>query len=338
MNLIARPLQLTLADWGQLQSTFNDRTIFTTPAWLSFLAESQKAVPVFAEIVAGKRAVGYFAGLIFSALGVKILGSPMPGWSTSYMGPNLCAGVSRPDALRAIVRCAFEQWGCAHVELMDRGISCDDAAALGYAFRRFAGFEIDLSQSEERLFSGMTSACRRCIRSADKRGVVIEEAQDDQFVDDYFDQLLDVFRRQGLVPSYGRERVWSLVRHHRGTERLLLLRARDPEGQCIATGIFPAMNDTMYFWGGASWRASQRYRPNEALQWYAIRYWKASGIRRYDMGGGGEYKRKYGGNDIVIPWVRVSKYAGLETLRTAARHVVSWSQLLRGRVSVQLYG
>ncbi len=338
MSLIARPLELTAEDWGRVHATFDDRTVFSAPEWLSFLVESQQAKPVFAEILLGNRAVGYFSGLVFNTLGVKILGSPMPGWTTSYMGPNLCPGIFRPDAVRAIVRCAFEQWRCAHVELMDRGISCQDAAALGYAFRTFSGFEIDLTQSEERVLANMTSACRRCIRSAEKRGVVIERAHDDEFVDDYFDQLLDVFKRQGLVPHYGKDRVRCLIKHHRGTERLLLLRARDPQGQCIATGIFPAMHDTMYFWGGASWRASQCYRPNEALQWHAMRYWKAVGIRRYDMGGGGEYKRKYGGREIVVPWLRASKYCGLETLRAAARHIVSWSQLMRGRVRAQLYG
>lgn len=334
MSLRAQPVPLTLDDWGRLHATFQDRTVFATGEWLSFLAESQQAKPVFAEILVGTRVVGYFAGLILNVLGVKILGSPMPGWTTSYMGLNLSAGVPRPEAVRAIVHCAFEQWGCVHVELMDRSMSCNEAEAFGYSFRRFSGFEIDLSRSEERLWAGMTSACRRCIRSAARQGVVVEQAEDDEFVDDYFDQLLDVFGRQGLAPSYGRDRVRCLVRHHRGTKRLLLLRARDPQGHCVATGIFPAMHDTMYFWGGASWRASQQCRPNEALQWHAMRYWKAVGIRRYDMGGGGEYKRKYGGSDIVVPWLRASKYPGLETLRTAARHVVSWSQRLRGKVSV----
>jgi hypothetical protein len=47
------------------------------------------------------------------------------------------------------------------------------------------------------------------------------------------------------------------------------------------------------------------------LQWAAIRYWKAKGIRAYDMGEG-EYKRKYGGREISGVWVRRSKYRMLE--------------------------
>ena len=49
--------------------------------------------------------------------------------------------------------------------------------------------------------------CRRCIRKAEKKGVIIEEAQDLRFSTEYFAQLTDVFAKQNLVPTYGIERV-----------------------------------------------------------------------------------------------------------------------------------
>ena len=52
---------------------------------------------------------------------------------------------------------------------------------------------------------------------------------------------------------------------------LLLLRAREPDGRCIATAVLPWHHRTMYFWGGASYRQHQHLRPNEALIWYALR-------------------------------------------------------------------
>ena len=80
----------------------------------------------------------------------------------------------------------------------------------------------------------------------------VEEAQDLAFADDYYAQLKDVFAKQSLVPTYEVERVRELIKNLLPTGMLLLLRARDQEGNCIATGIFPAMNKTMYFRGGAS--------------------------------------------------------------------------------------
>jgi hypothetical protein len=47
---------------------------------------------------------------------------------------------------------------------------------------------------------------------------------------------------------------------------------------------------------------------------------KQKGLRSYDMGGGGEYKRKYGGSEIEVPWFRKSKYSWLRYMRELAEH------------------
>lgn len=326
-------LDVPLSDWGHLLAGCGDRTIFQTPEWLSFVAETQGAEPLLAAVLLDGRHAGYFAGLIVEKYGVRVLGSPMPGWTTSYMGVNLAPSVPRTRVIAELIRWAFDKLGCIHVELMDRRLTLEEASRMGCEFRRFAGFEVDLTRSEPRLFADMRSACRRCIRRADRLGVLIEEAHDPAFAEDYYAQLQEVFGKRALVPTYGIERVGALIRHLTGTGRLLLLRARDPGGRCIATGIFPAMNGTMYFWGGASRQDALRYRPNEALQWYAMKYWKARGAAQYDMGGGGEYKRKYGGRAITIPWIRQSKYPGLPILREAVRRLFDWRQRMLGRAS-----
>jgi CelD/BcsL family acetyltransferase involved in cellulose biosynthesis len=104
---------------------------------------------------------------------------------------------------------------------------------------------------------------------------------------------------------------------------VLLLRARSPSGKSIATGIFPAHGRSMYFWGGASWRSDQILRPNEAIFWHAIRYWKARGVEAFDLGGGGEYKRKYGGADIAVPHLMQSRFPGVSAMRGAAERIYS---------------
>lgn len=310
--------------------SFADHAIHQTREWLQFIAATQKAEPVLAVVQQGGAVVGRFTGLLIRKFGLRILGSPFPGWTTSYMGFNLQQGVSRLDALRALQTFAFRDLGCFHLEVMDRHISIEDAQQFGCKYQSHAGFEIDLSRSESDLLAGMDSACRRCIRKAEKEGVQLEEASDAAFVDEYYAQLQDVFAKQGIVPTYPKARVQALVEHLLPTGRLLLVRARNQDGVCIASGIFPAMNDTMYFWGGASYRPYQIVRPNEAVQWYAMRYWKARGIVKYDMGGGSEYKRKYGGRDIAVPWLRLSRYPFLEYLRNRAKRLFDYRQRLLG--------
>jgi hypothetical protein len=332
MNLEFVRIHPPLSKWGEILGTPEDRTIFQTPEWLSYVAKTQKAEIVLAVLKDQRQILGYFSGLIVRRLGLKILGSPLPGWTTSYMGFNLAAGVPRRIAVQALTRFAFDELDCVHLEIMDRELMVEDLKPLGFEHRWYTGFEIDLTQPEERLFASMSGACRRCIRRADNSGVTIEEAHDLDFADEYYSQLKDVFRRQSLVPAYGVDRVRELILHLYPTGSLLLLRARDPRGRCIATSIFPAMNGTMYFWGGASWREYQLLRPNEAIHWYAMKYWKQRGMRVYDMGGGGEYKRKFGGYEIQVPWVRISKYPWIPPMRELSRHVVSWRQLCLGKV------
>lgn len=324
-------LHLSQIDYDQAPSLdlFEDRTIFQTNDWLKFISHSQTAEPVIAQVKEKHRQVGRFTALVIKKCGLRILGSPFRGWTTSYMGFNLEPSISRTDALLALKDFAFRDLKCIHVEVMDRRLTPDDFQQAGYKYIIMSGFEIDLTKDDDKLFEAMKPACRRCIRKSTKVGVQVEEAKDLYFVDDYYNQLRDVFAKQKLVPTYTKERVRALVELLLPTGQLLLVRARNNKGECIATGIFPAFNDTMYFWGGASWRVWQHLRPNEAVQWFAMRYWKAKGISKYDMGGSGEYKRKYGGDQLAVPWGRKSKYAVFENLRSVARnlHVIKQTAL-----------
>ena len=329
-------LTITQVNYDQAPplSQFKDHTIFQTEEWLKFVSKSQNGEPVVAVVKDGIKIVGRFTGLIIKKLGMRILGSPFRGWTTSYMGFNLDPLVSRVDALLALNDFAFNELKCVHIEIMDRYFTTNDLKKAGYLFedKAFSGFEIDLTRDEETLFMAMESSCRRCIRKATKVGVKIEATNDSLFINDYWAQLEDVFAKQGLIPTYSKERVRSLIECLHPTGHLLLVRARNNEGNCIGTGIFPALNDTMYFWGGASWRSYQALRPNEAIQWFAMRYWKNKGIIKYDMGGGGEYKRKYGGYEIVVPWGRKSKYVALEQFRNLSKNIFNVKQRIYGLI------
>lgn len=322
-------IDIKTADWRLLDS-FADRTVFQTRAWLEFVAEAQSATPVLAEVRTGSDIVGYFTGLTFSKFGMKVLGSSFPGWTTPYMGFNLKPGVSRKDALAALEKFAWGDLKCLHLEVSDPNFTFADGEAWEFNAEYYGSYRTDLTKSEEELFHGMDSACRRCVRKAEKSGVIIEEAHELAFADEYYEQLKDVFAKQGLVPTYSVERVRSLVKHLEPTGNILLVRARDAEGKCIATGIYPGFNQIAEFWGNASFRAYQNVRPNEACHWYAMRYWKKRGATIFDWGGEGTYKEKYGCTPHRVPWFTKSKYQIVGTLRNEARNMFARKQKFLG--------
>ena len=232
-------LRLHRVDYDQAPrlESFEDHTIFQTKNWLNYVARTQNAEPVIAVIKDGSRPVGRFTGLIMKRYGLRILGSPAPGWMTFYMGFNLEPSYSRTDALLALKEFAFQDLRCVHIEISDRRISTEQYEQAGYANTIRTGFEIDLTKDEDELFAAMKSACRRCIRKASKVGVQVEAATDSLFADDYYAQLQNVFARQQVVPPYPKERVQTLIDELLPTGNLLLVRARDSQGLCIASRI-----------------------------------------------------------------------------------------------------
>jgi CelD/BcsL family acetyltransferase involved in cellulose biosynthesis len=297
------------------------RNVFCTPEWLEYVARTQRAEPVVAQVERDGAPVGAFTGLIVRRMGIRILGSPFQGWMTGPMGFELAPGESRSEAMEALARFAFRELGCLHMEVMDRGSSFAELAPVRGRVDRLPNFELDLQLEEDALFAGFTSACRRAIRKGEREGLSVEQAHGIEFADEYYEQLLEVFRRQGLGPPYGLDRVRELIRCVEPSGRLLLLRAVGPDGDRIATAIFPFAPDFGYFWGGASWEAHRILRPNEAIFWHAIRHFRERGVAVLNFGGGGDFKRKFGAPEIQIPVLRRSRVPGMLSLRDLAANV-----------------
>lgn len=320
-------IPLNEVPWHALDA-YQDRSPFQTRAWLEYLTRSQRGEPVVASIADAGRPVGYFTGVIVRKMGLRILGSPFRGWGTPYLGFNVAESVERHRLIEPLVEFAFRSLGCHFVEIVDRGMPCILPKPLrGGAERAFETMEIDLRQSEDAIFAAMESACRRCIRKAEKSGVTIEEARAEGFAEEYYAQLEEVFAKNGRSPPYGIDRPAKLIECVHPTGDLLLLRARSANGDNIATGIFPGRGSVAYFWGGASWRQHQHLRPNELLMWAAFRYWKARGITSFDMGGFAKYKQKFGARRVSYQHLVHSRYGLLIPLRDAAQRAwhLRWS-------------
>lgn len=316
-------------DWNRLDA-LDDRVLFQTREWLSFLAESQGAEPVVAVLRNDGEECGWFTGLVSTRLGVRVLGAPMPGWSTQYLGFNLLPGSSRRAALEALVPFAFGELRCSHFEVCDRWMRARELAGLDMQHDDVLTFVVDLRAGEDTLLKGMTPGTRQNLRKAQRLGLVVEDAEPEGFAAEYYGQLQDVFAKQRLVPTYPQRRVEQLIDHLYPTGRLQLIRVRAPDGTSIATALVAGLGQSAYFWGGASWRAYQQMRPNETLFWHAFTTWKGRGAQEFDFGGGGAYKRKYGATELVVPHARLSKWRLLAHLRDAAKRSVSARQQALG--------
>jgi CelD/BcsL family acetyltransferase involved in cellulose biosynthesis len=318
-------------EWGRIMRLYPDAEVFHSPQWLAYLAATQGVEPVVALVRAGGRPVGHFVGGIVRRFGVKILGSPMPGWATQHMGFLVDATVDKRAVAEAVLTYAFGELRCMHVELGNRSLTAEDMVGSSYVADPGATYMVDLEASEEEILARMNARTRTYVRRATRNALTAEVATDVGFADDYHAQLGEVFARQGLVPTYDVERVRHLVREVGPSGQLLLLRVRGPDGATLATGVSVGRNGIAVNWGTACSRAGMSLHPNELLWWEMMRTWRSRGATRFDMGGRGDYKAKYGGVPIPATTFRCSRFGMLEHARTAAERLVRARQRLEGR-------
>lgn len=333
--LTFRRLDPNTCDWDEIDAA-PDRVVYQTREWLRFVAEAQGADPVVADVFDERqRLVARFTGLIVRRFGLRILGSPFPGWNTGQVGFNLLEPVDPRLLAESLVAYAFGPLRCIHLEIIDPAFAGSDLSALGFRSTPLRTYRVALGRDEDAIFADMSSACRRAIRKATKSGVTVERASGVEFAEEYYAQLEDVFAKQSLRPGHGVDRVRQLIEAMEPTGRLLLLRSVSPQGDRIATGIFVGMNELAFYWGGASWRAYQQLRPNELLMWHAIRHWKGRGVSHLDLGGGTEegfadYKRKFGPDEVTMPSLRRSRFGLVGAARDTAAALAT-SRLLQRR-------
>jgi len=96
------------------------------------------------------------------------------------------------------------------------------------------------------------------------------------------------------------------VKHVGPSGNVLLIRARDAEGKCIAT---ESTLDSIRcgVWGNASFRSHQNLRPNEAAIGMPF-VTEGRGVTVYDWGGEGTYKESMVVFRHRVPWFTMSRY------------------------------
>jgi CelD/BcsL family acetyltransferase involved in cellulose biosynthesis len=324
MGLSFEQVPLANVPWAELDG-FADRTVHQTREWLAFLTETQAAQPVVLQIFSSGEAVGWFTGAVVKKFGLKILGSPMRGWTTAHMGFNLVDDALIASAVVALAKFATQSLNCVHVEVLDRRCT-SGVVPQGFRSTPLNGLVVGLQVDDEQLLLGMTKNGRRDVRKSLRSGVIVEEVdpKDPEFVAEYFAQVSQAFARRGLRPTYPQSRVQSMVDHLHPPGHLLLLRVRVPTGETAATGIFAGLaQGTASFTLQASDSEFHEWMPNEIMVFEALRAWRDRGAVSFDFGGreiGGpqDFKRKFGGTDLTTQWLRYSKYPSLEVARSLA--------------------
>ena len=134
------------------------------------------------------------------------------------------------------------------------------------------------------IWNGLSSACRRAVRKAEKSGIIILDECDSRFVEDYYPICQHVYRGSGRLPHLSKEfysTAWEILIPRGSIKALLAVHA----DQIVAGAIFLLFRKTAYYLSGASYDKAHSMRPNNLLQWKFIEWAVSNGYHTYDMGG-----------------------------------------------------
>lgn len=326
------------ARWDALIALYESRELFHRRVWLDYLAASRGIDIHLWAIRDGSHTVGYFCGGILQKGPFRILGSPLRGWGTNFMGPVANTDINQIDLLKAL-DCIAHDKHLAMTELESRIVSERAMVASHYEVDPGWTYFVTLTpENPDLMWRALDSTCRNRIRKAIKAGLTVEDTDDPRVADEFYDQYYNLMQKKGLVPSYPREYPRLLFRYLKKEDLLFALRVRDCTGRIIATGLFPHDDHTIYFWGGASQQDGRELCPNEYLHWKAMCLAADRDLRSYDMCGFGRFKKKFGGalmpikrwhkcHSRVVRWAR----SGYEVYMQRWIRLQGWWQAMRNR-------
>ena len=307
-------------------------TVFTTYEWISFIEQNQKAEPVVLELFDREKKVGLFVGLVVKKMGVRILGSPFEGWLTPDMGFIYIDRFDVNEALQCVARYAFKTLKCLYVQICDKRIKIEDLKSnIKYQTRTL--LKLSISSDVENIVSGFIRNGRRDVRASMRKGLEAKKVPfDNDFVDMYYSQLIDVFDKQNLKPFYNKQKLYDLVDAFKDSpEKVFAVAIFSEDNKCVATIMSLGFNQWGYYLGAASYRDYQRYLPNERAFLCFVEHWSTLCINDLDLVGYREYKMKYNPELIDVPVIYFEKIPGLLKIKGIMRKAISFVRVLRGK-------
>ena len=166
--------------------------------------------------------------------------------------------------------------------------------SAGFTYKPHLNFHVDCTDREA-MWTGLSETRKRQIHKAQKNGVVIEEAQTEQEVVDWYAILLDLYRRKVKTPLFPLSFFLAFFRQKRGI--YLLVKS---EGKVIGGIMCPIKEEQcIYEWFVCGMDTQYKaFSPSVMATWAAMEYAHTHHLARFDIMGAGEPGVPYGVRDF----------------------------------------
>ena len=267
---------LTYPGWDNLLLGNKGYSFFHSSIWARVLNESYGFTPVYFTSVANGRLetlvpLMEIKGIVFA--GKRGVSLPF----TDYCEPIIPAG--------GFLRCAMDvligygrRAGWRTLEIRGGGDELEGMPPSSF----FYGHTIDLSKSEEELFSSLRDSTKRNIRKALKEGVKVSRSRTPESMGEFYRLHCLTRKRHGLPPqpySFFRKIYQHILDKNLGFVSLAL-----HNGRVVAAAVYFHLGSKAIYKYGASDMHYQGLRANNLIMWEAIKWFGRNGFTEFCFG------------------------------------------------------
>lgn len=178
---------------------------------------------------------------------------------------------------------------------------------MQYIFEDHLNILIDLNKSEDVLWSEIYSRRRSQINKSERQGVSIKIFNDEKYIEESYNILLDVYRRAKLpLPSIG---YFKAAEKYLGEKGYLKFFGAFYGEKLIGVMYLLCYNCITYEWYIGSYNDYMKKHPNDLIIWEIFKWGQKNKFKIFDFGGAGkpdkeygvrEYKKKFGGSIVNL--------------------------------------
>lgn len=325
-----------LERWDELVMGFDNYRISHKLAWMQSLQSTVKGQPLFLVFERENRIVGCIPGYLTNIGPLRFFGSPLQGWQTVSMGPVFDGkAVSTDELVPPLIEFLEARYGVHHLEIISSEL--DQQVMKGLRFRNepLPTYRVPLFPgNQDGSMKAMQGSARQNIRRGIKLGLEVKFEEDEDFVDEHFDQLREVFARGGASLPFGKKRALDFFRYMKASGNLVAASVYLPNnGPNIATGMFTIEGRELLLWMWTHRTEYRWYRPTELMTWSVMKRAMDLGCDTFDFMGRGDFKAKFGAElEYTKHRWTWSRYEWLAISRTLAVRAYKSQQAVRGKM------
>ena len=288
------------ADWTSFVHMHPSGSVFQSPQMVELLksADGMDAITLFCLDESGRILGLCIASLLWSE---GFLLKKFSLRSVVYGNPLIREGSEEITAAFLDKLISVHPRGVIYIQLRNNGPDESLSAYLresGFVFEDHLNYIFDLTIGKDKLWAGLHPTRRKQIRRSVRREVTTEihDSVTGGLLEECYSLLKDVYKRINLpLPGLSYFRIAEKVLSGEGIFKCI---TASYKGTIIGFRFFLSYDGVLYDWYAASKpEHSDRY-PNDILPWAIIEWGSMSGMSKFDFGGAGNPREKYGVRDF----------------------------------------